>query len=54
MNEDDQIITTSLRLGSGLQQQLREAARTSVRSVNSEIVVRLRQSFEQHEAAKAG
>jgi hypothetical protein len=40
-------ITRTLRFDEHLSQRLKEAATRSVRSVNSEIVFRLRSSFEQ-------
>ena len=40
-------VTRTLRFDEDLSQRLKEAATRSVRSVNSEIVFRLRSSFEQ-------
>jgi hypothetical protein len=40
-------VTRTLRFDEDLRQRLQEAANHSVRSVNSEIIFRLRSSFEQ-------
>ena len=40
-------VTRTLRFDQDLRQQLEQAANRSVRSVNSEIIFRLRSSFEQ-------
>jgi len=44
-------IALTLRFNEDLRQQLADAASRSVRSMNSEIVFRLRTSFEQDEGA---
>jgi hypothetical protein len=44
--ERDDPVTRTLRFDEDLRQQLEEAANRSVRSVNGEIVFRLRSSFE--------
>jgi hypothetical protein len=45
--ERDDLVTRTLRFDEDLRQLLEEAASRSVRSVNSEIIFRLRSSFEQ-------
>jgi Arc-like DNA binding domain len=46
--ERDDPVTRTLRFDEDLRQRLEEAANRSVRSVNSEIIFRLRNSFEQY------
>jgi len=46
-------VTRTLRFDEDLRQRLQEAASRSVRSVNSEIIFRLRSSFEQEAPTSA-
>jgi hypothetical protein len=46
-SERDDLVTRTLRFDEDLRQLLEDAASRSVRSVNSEIIFRLRSSFQQ-------
>jgi hypothetical protein len=50
-SERDDPVTRTLRFDEDLRQRLEKAASRSVRSVNSEIIFRLRCSFEQEASA---
>jgi hypothetical protein len=53
VHEPDELARVSLRLDDGLRRRLADAAAHSVRSLNSEIVYRLRSSFDAGEQGRS-